>query len=94
MKKKLTLLTVGAAAAAVAYRAVKGYGVFNRFRFSNEHQAISDYLSAHHTGATYGPIAQTGDSVSTVVTDGTQQFLLVVTKSDDGIYIFSEEELK
>ena len=94
MKKKLTLLTVGAAAAAVAYRAVKGYGVFNRFRFSSEHQAISDYLAANHFGATYGPIAQTGDSVSTVVTDSTQQFLLVVTKSDDGIYIFSEEELK
>ena len=94
MKKKLTLLTVGAAAAAIAYRAVKGYGVFNRFRFSNEHQAISDYLAAHHFGASYGPVAQTGESVSTVVTTDTKQFLLLVTRSEDGIYIFSEEELK
>lgn len=94
MKKKLTLITVATAAMAIAYRAAKGYGVFNRMRFSKEHQAISDYLASHHPGATYGPIAETGESVSTVVSGYSKKFILVVTKSDDGIYIFSEEALK
>lgn len=94
MKKKLTLITLATAAVAIAYRASRGYGIFNRFRFSSEHQAITDYLTAHHPGATYGPIAETGDSVSTVVTDGVEKFILIVTKSDEGIYIFGEEELK
>lgn len=94
MKKKLTLITAATAAIALTYRAAKGYGIFNRVRFSKEHQAITDYLAAHHPNATYGPIAQTGDSVSTVVTDSNEKFILVVTKSNEGIYIFSEEELK
>ncbi len=94
MKKKLTLLTAATAAVALTYRAAKGYGIFNRFRFSSEHQAIKDYLAAHRPNATYGPLGQTGDSVSTVVTDGNEKFILLITKSDSGIYIFSEEELR
>lgn len=92
--KKLTLLTMAASAAALcAYRAFRGYGVFNRIRFANEHDAIERYLQAHYPYATYGTIVDTSNGYSTVVTNGGHKFHLHISKTSDGMYVFSEKTI-
>lgn len=94
MKKKIPIITALAGAAAVCvYRVVKGYGVFNRFKYANEHIAVSRYVETHHPGGSYSSIAGTGDGYSTIITDSGNKFILTVTMAENGIYVFSEEKL-
>lgn len=94
MKKKLPVLAAlsGVAVAAV-YRAVKGHGVFNRLKYSDEHSAVSRYVEQNHPGATYSSIHQVGESFTTIVDDGERKFLLTVTPTDEGVYVYKEENL-
>lgn len=93
MKKKILMVLAGAAAAG-AYAAVKGKGIFNRPRFARQHEAIERYIDAKHKNSEYSPIEQISNGWCTVVTeyDGTQ-FVLYMTVGDDGVYIFSEEKI-
>ncbi len=92
--KKLPFLSAAAGLAAVGvYRAVKGYGIFNKFRFPKEHSAVSRYIETHHPGATYSSIQDTDKGYSTIVTSGESRFLLHLTLTPGGIYVFSEKPI-
>ena len=90
-KSKLPLL-IGLAAVG-AYRFYKGKGIFNKYRFSEEHKAVSDYLEGHYPGAFYSDIAPTEDGWSCIVNNGGKRFVLYFTKSSDGIFVFWEKEM-
>lgn len=94
MKKKLPVLAAlsGVAVAAI-YRAVKGHGVFNRLKYPDEHSAVARYVELNHPGATYSSIQAVGESFTTIIDDGSKKFLLTITLSESGLYIFSEENL-
>lgn len=95
MKKKnnkLLMLAVGTAAVGI-YKAAKGKGIFNKFRFAAQHDAISKYTETHHPGASYSAIEAVGEGWSCVIYDGNEKYLLYVTCSADGIYIFEENKI-
>lgn len=94
MKKKQTLLTIALGMAAIGiYRAVKGKGTFNKIRFADQHEAVSRYVESHHPGAVYSAIDQVGDGWSCVITENGERYLLYMTCSVEGIYIFDESKL-
>lgn len=94
MKKKFPILAAAASAAALcAYRAVKGYGVFNKLRFPDLHSSVSRYIETHHPGAVYSSIEDVGSGYSTIITDRSQKYLLHITKTENGVYVFSEKEI-
>ncbi len=91
MSKKKKLLAVALGATAVgAYRAIKGKGAFNKIRFAEQHEAVARYIDSHHHGAIYSPIEQISNGWSCVITDGKMRYLLYITCSDDGVFIFDE----
>lgn len=94
MKKKLPIIAaLSGAAIAIGYRAIKGHGVFNRIRFSDEHSAVARYVEQNHPGATYSSIHPVGESFTTIIDDGERKFLLTVTPTDEGVYVYKEENL-
>lgn len=94
MRKKFSVLSAVAGGAAVGiYRAVKGYGVFNRLRFSDEHSSISRYLETHHPGASHSSVTDVGNGYVTIISDGRRKFQLHLTKAANDVYIFSEKEI-
>lgn len=94
MKKKNKLLAVALGAAAVGiYRAAKGKGAFNRLRFANQHEAISKYVETHHPGAAYSSIEAVGEGWSCVIYDAGEKYLLYLTCSTDGVFIFEENKI-
>ena len=94
-KKKLkaaSLLT--AAAATTVYSVIRGIGIFNRPRFRSQHEAVSKYVETHYPGALYSPIHQTDFGWSTVIKTGVREkILLMITQTNDGIFIFKEKIL-
>lgn len=94
MSKKGSKLTLLAGIAVLgAYRFYKGKGVFNKVRFKEQHQAVSDYLENHLPGAFYSEITHTDDGWSCVVNNQGKQFVLYMTKSPDGVFVFWEKEV-
>ncbi len=94
MKKKLPIIAaLSGAAFAVGYRAVKGHGVFNRIKFKDVHTAVSHYLETNHPNATYSSIINTGDGYYTIINDGEEKYMLTVTKTEDGMYIYHEDNM-
>lgn len=86
------MLVIGAAAVCV-YRAVKGKGAFNKIRFTEQHEAVSKYVEGHHPGAVYSSIEAVGEGWSCVIYDSYEKYLLYLTCSSDGIYIFEENKI-
>lgn len=89
MKKKLPIF-FAASAGLLAYRALNGYGIFNKLRFSSEHSAISRYVKSHHPGAVYGSVVKTDSGFSTVITDCGTKIHLHMTVTKNGVCVFSE----
>lgn len=90
MKKKNKIL-LGTLAVATAYSAATGKGVFNKWRFKDQHCAVARYVKSHYPNAIYTPITATGGGWATVIIRlGMPKVFLYVTRSDDGIYIFHE----
>lgn len=91
MKKRNKLLLFAAGAAVVgAYRAFKGKGSFNKIRFADQHSAAANYVETNHPGAAYSAIEPVGEGWSCVINDGGEKYLLYLTCSDDGVYVFEE----
>lgn len=92
MEKKKTnkALLIGIAAAG-AYHFIKGNGIFNKPRFYYQHKAVEKYLSSNHENANVGEIVKTKSGWSCIVNDNSYQFVLNISRTDDGTYIFSEE---
>ena len=93
MKKNKLLPTMVAVGAIVGYRAIKGYGVFNKLRYKNEYDAIDRYLDAHYPNATHGDVAKVGDCFYTTVKNENQTIVLTLTKTEDDMYVFEENEM-
>lgn len=91
-RKKLLIFAAGAAAIG-AYRAFRGKGAFNKIRFSAQHEAVGRYIENNHPGAFYSPIEAIGNGWSCIITDGTERYLLYITCSEDGVYIFDESRI-
>ncbi len=90
MKKK-TLLMLGAAAAAGVYGAVTGKGPFNRIRFKEQHERISNYMETHYPKAIYTPVEATENGYVTVIKRlGMNDIILYITIDGEGNYIFTE----
>ncbi len=95
MKKQKKLMWVLAGALAVgAYRATTGKGIFNKIRFKDEHDAISNYMLSNHPGAFYSDIVKTGEGWSCIINDGYDKYLLYINLSEDGTYIFAEKKIE
>lgn len=88
---KLPLL-IGLAAVG-AYRFCKGKGIFNKIRFAEQHRVFSDYIESHFPGAFYSDITPTDDGWSCVVNNHGNRFVLYMTKSSDGVFVFWEKEV-
>lgn len=92
-KKILIPIMIGAAAAGI-YSAVKGKGIFNKRRFAREHDAVSRYIDSHYKGATYSEIQSVSGGWDTIITTPeNKQIYLYITKTDEGVYLFHEENI-
>lgn len=93
MRKNKILPAMVAVGAIVGYRAIKGYGVFNKFRYKNEYEAIAHYLEAHYPNATHGDVSKIDDCFYTTITNENQTIVLTLTKTEDSVYVFEENEM-
>ena len=91
-KKGAKILLLGAAALG-AYNFYKGNGIFNKLRFGEQHKAVSDYIESHCPGASYSEITQTDEGWSCVVDDSDVSFVLYLTKTPEGTFVFWEKEI-
>ena len=90
MKTKALIILAGAAALGT-YSFVQGKGPFNKLKFKDQHDAVSRYVEAHYPNALYAPIVETSNGWMTSVRRfGMEPIVLYITKSADGMYIFSE----
>ena len=88
--KKAILLGL---AAGVAYKAIKGEGIFNKPRFYRQHEAAKKYLSSKYPDAKTGDIIKTEDGWSCIVYLHDKNFVLYITQSNTNEFIFSEKTL-
>ncbi len=89
--KKLSLLL--GIAAFEAYRFYKGKGIFNKIRFENQHEAVSNYLEHHYPNAFYSDITETDDGWSCIVNNKGERIILYMTKTPDDIFVFWEKKI-
>ena len=79
--------------AALGYSMIKGNGVYNKPRFFYQYRAIKKYIDATHPKAVIGDVVKTSQGWAVIVNDHGNCFLLNVTKTDDDVYLFSEEKM-
>ena len=90
MKSKTIFMLAGAAALG-AYSYIEGKGPFNKIKYKDQHEAVSRYVEAHYPNALYAPITKTENGWMTSVRRfGMEPVVLYITRSEDGMYIFSE----
>jgi len=75
-----------------AYRFYKGKGIFNKLRYKQQHEALSNYLETHYPNAFYSDIIEAEDGWSCIVTDSGRRTVVYMTKTDDGTFVFWEKE--
>jgi len=93
MSKKTTKLLLLGAAALGAYNFYKGKGIFNKIRFKEQHEAVSDYLANDYPDATYSEITQTDEGWSCVVETSSGNFVLYMTKSPENVFVFWKKDI-
>lgn len=86
---------ITAAAASAIYSAVAGKGIFNKPRFKEQHEALGKYVDANYPDCIYTPITMHGRGwASCVLRMGKTVSCIYFSKSDDGIYVFTESKQK
>ena len=90
-KKRSGLPVLLGIAAWEAYRYYKGKGIFNKIRYKQQHEAVSNYLETHYPNAFYSDIAETDDGWSCIVNDNGRRIFLHLTRTDDGVFVFWEK---
>ena len=75
-----------------AYRYYKGKGIFNKLRFKDQHDALSHYLETHYPDATCSDIVEANGGWSCIIKDEDREIVIYITKTDEGVYLFSEKE--
>lgn len=94
MSKKGNKLPILAGLAALGiYRFYKGKGIFNKIRFADQHNAVSDYLESNYPNAFYSDITPTDDGWSCIVNNMGTRFVLYITKSEGGVFVFWEKTI-
>lgn len=90
MRKRLFVLAA-AAAAATAYSAATGKGVFNKMKFKDQHDSIARYVEGHYPGAVYSPVQETEHGYAVIIRrPHAAGIFLYVTPTPDGHYVFHE----
>ena len=81
------------AGVALMYCYANGKGIFNRIRFKNEIESIKRYVETHYPGAKVGKVEahDNGKYVCPISYNG-RKILLVITKADNGMYVFEPIE--
>lgn len=92
-KKHPWLIVAAGLAVGGVYHLVRGNGILNKPRFAKQHDAVRRYLEGHYPGAVYSSIKEAGNGWSCVVRHGDTQFILYLTRSDEGVYIFHERNV-
>lgn len=88
--KKL-LAFAAAAATATAYSAITGKGIFNKYKFKKEHEAIARYVESNYPGAVYSPVQKTEQGYAVIIRrPNMAKVLLYVMPTDRGDYVFHE----
>lgn len=91
--KRIAMLTT--AAGAAVYGFVTGKGFFNKPRFKEQHEALSKYVDNNYPDCTYSPITMHGKGwASAIKRRGRVIVFVYFTKSNDGVYIFTESTEK
>jgi len=75
------------------YRFYKGKGIFNKFRYKKQHEAVSNYLETHYPNAFYSDIVETDDGWSCILNDSGKKVMLYMTKTDNNTFIFWEKQI-
>lgn len=94
MSKKTKRAVLIGFGTAILYSAVKGNGVFNKPRFYFVYNALKKYLSSNHPLSNMGEIVRTKNGWSCIINDSGKSFVVNISKSEDGTYLFSESRLK
>ncbi len=79
-------------AAWEAYRFYKGRGIFNKLRFKAQHDALCNYLETHYPNAFYSDIVEVDGGWSCIVKDSGREHIIYMTRTEDGMFLFSEKE--
>ena len=74
------------------YHFYKGKGIFNKFRYKEQHEALCHYLETHYPDAFYSDIVEAEGGWSCIVTDGGRQIVIYMTKTDNETFVFWEKE--
>lgn len=91
MNKKKLLAFAATAAAVTAYSAVTGKGIFNKYRFKNEHEAIAKYVESNYPGAVYSPVQKTEQGYAVIIRrPNMAKVMLYVMPTERGDYVFHE----
>lgn len=93
MKKKTGLWLLAGASAAIGYCAVTGKGVFNKFRFKKQYDAILNYTETHCPGAMIGEITPYKEGWSCQISQGDTSFWLYIIPTEQGNFIFEQTQM-
>ena len=91
-KKKSIWPIVLALAAWEGYRFYKGKGIFNKIRFKAQYEALAGYLETHHPNAICSNIVESNGGWSCIVNDDDREFVIYMTKTIGGVFLFSEKD--
>jgi len=91
-KRNARLLGLACAAlTATAYSAITGKGIFNKYRFKNEHQAIANYVESNYPGSQYSPVQKTEQGYAVIILrPDLSRVMLYVMPTETGDYVFKE----
>ncbi len=93
MKKSSARLLAFAATAvsATAYSAITGKGIFNKYKFKKEHEAIAKYVESNYPGAVYSPVQKTEKGYAVIVRKPNMtKLLLYVMPTEGGDFVYEE----
>ena len=79
----------------VVYSAAAGKGPFNKMRFKEQHEELAKYVDTNYPDCQYSSITRHGRGWSSRIMKYRRTITFVYfTKSDDGVYVFTEAKEK
>lgn len=90
IKNKNRLLALAGFGAVLGYRAIKGYGSFNKIRFKKPHRAVENYVNTHFPGAKIGEIYPSAEGYRCVILHNNSQILIYLIPTESGGFIFTQ----
>lgn len=90
IKNKNRLLALAGVGAVLGYRAIKGYGSFNKIRFKKAHHAVENYVNTHFPGAKIGDIYPCEEGYRCVISHNNSQILIYLIPAESGGFIFTQ----